>query len=101
MAEFHHSDRTARRLIPMAGRREEIESDRREAARRALERVHEGEVVGTSAFARAADRLGAHFGAADRDPNDAVEVWGSRVGRGFGLVAFVALAVYLFVTYVA
>jgi hypothetical protein len=85
----------------MAGRREEIEAERREAARRALDRARESEVIGTSGFARAAKRLGAHFGAADRDPNDAVEVWGARVGRGLGLVAFVALAVYLFVTYLS
>jgi hypothetical protein len=83
----------------MAGRREEIEAERKEAARRGLDRVRDGEVVGTSAFARAADRLGAHFGAGDRNPNDAIEIWGSRVGRGLGLVGFVALAVYFFVTY--
>ena len=83
----------------MAGRREEIEAERRDASRRALDQAGEGEIVGTSAFARAADRLGGHFGAGDRDPGDRVEVWATRLGRGLGLVAFVALAVYLYISY--
>ena len=83
----------------MAGRREELEAERRDAALRALDSVGDGEVVGTSAFARTTDRLVRHFVAADRARNDPAEVWGARVGRGLGLVAFVALAIYLIVTY--
>lgn len=83
----------------MAGRREDFHAERRAEAERALDRLQEGEVVGTSAFARVADRLAAHFGAADRNKDDAAELWGARVGRGLGLLAFVALAIYLVVTY--
>jgi hypothetical protein len=85
----------------MAGRREELEAERRAAAKRALDQAAGGEVVGTSAFARAADRLISHFGAADRNKDDPAELWGARVGRGLGLAAFVALAIYLIVTYAA
>ena len=60
---------------------------------------NEGEVVGTSAFARAAGRLSAHFGAADGDAGDPVAVWATRFGRVAGLIVFVALAVYLVHTY--
>jgi hypothetical protein len=84
----------------MVGRREELEAERQDEARRLLERVHENEVVGTSILARTVDRFGAHFGAADRNANDPAEVWGARVGRGLGLLAFVGLAIYLYVTYV-
>lgn len=83
----------------MAGRREEIEAERQTAARRVLDRAQDGEVVGSSAFARAADRLVSHFGAADRNRDDPAELWGARVGRAFGLLAFVALAIYLVVAY--
>ena len=83
----------------MAGRREELEAERRAAAMRALDQAESGEVVGSSAFARAADRLVSHFGAADRNKDDPAELWGARVGRGLGLAAFVALAIYLIVTY--
>ena len=31
---------------------------------------------------------------------DPIELWGRRIGRGLSLVAFVALAIYLYVTYV-
>jgi hypothetical protein len=83
----------------MPGRREELEAERQAAARRVLDRAQEGEVVGSSAFARAADRLVKHFGAADRNQDDAAELWGARVGRLLGLAAFVALAIYLVVSY--
>ncbi|SKA35554.1 hypothetical protein [Consotaella salsifontis] len=36
-----------------------------------------------------------HFSAADADPGDRIEVMGTRIGRGLGLVAFVILAALL------
>lgn len=36
-----------------------------------------------------------HFGAGDADPNDRVEVLGTRIGRIAGLIAFVVLAFLL------
>lgn len=45
-------------------------------------------------------RAGGHFGAADVPAGDPVELWGRRIGRGLSAIAFVALCVYLYVTYV-
>lgn len=45
-------------------------------------------------------RPNAHFGAADTPTGDRIELWGRRIGRGLSAVAFVALAAYLYITYV-
>lgn len=45
-------------------------------------------------------RAGAHFGAADTPAGDAIELWGRRIGRGLSAIAFLALAAYLYLTYV-
>lgn len=78
--------------------------DRNEAAaedaRRDLQRLaSQGEVVGTSAMARAAKRAGDHLAGADAPADDPIEVWGTRIGRGLGVVFFVFLVIYLAVTY--
>lgn len=41
-----------------------------------------------------------HFGASDAPAGDPAELWGRRIGRTLSAVAFVALAVYLYLTYV-
>lgn len=55
-----------------------------------------------SALAKTAHRAGEHF--AGRDPNDppddAIELWGRRIGRALSLLAVIGLVIYLFVTYV-
>lgn len=80
-----------------AGRGKEREAE----ARRILERVdRESETIGSSGFARTADRVTAHFRADDAPDGDRIEQLGRRIGRGLGLIAFVGLAVYLFLTYV-
>jgi hypothetical protein len=73
------------------------EHDRqRDAALADLARLrHEGDALG-GLFGRARD----HFGAADTPAGDPAELWGRRIGRGLSAVAFVALAVYLYLTYV-
>lgn len=86
-------------------RRDEIEAARRRQSEDALAGVvRDGEVIGSSGFARtlaqAGDRLEAHFGGADADPDDRVEVWGRRIGRTLGLVFAVLLVVHLLRTYV-
>lgn len=86
------------------GRREEIEAERARAAREVLSGVvRDGEVLGTSGFARtlrrAGDQLGGHFAGRDADPGDPIEIWGRRIGRGLALVAVGALIVHLVVTY--
>ena len=85
-------------------RREEIEDERRRASEAALAAVaRDGEVIGSSTFARTAqttaDRLAAHFSAADAPAEDGVEVWGRRIGRGLALAAALALVVHLVGTY--
>ena len=71
-----------------------------EEAKRALKRVSaESETVGTSSLARFAEKSRAHFSADDVNHKDSVELWGSRIGRGLGLIFFVGLIIYLVVTY--
>lgn len=65
-------------------------------ARRVLQRVaNDTEGLGTSSLARSAGQARDHFMGADADPEDAIEVWGRRIGRGLGAVVFVVLAVWL------
>jgi hypothetical protein len=45
-------------------------------------------------------RAGTHFAGADAPAGDRIELWGRRIGRTLSALAFVALAVYLYVTYV-
>ncbi len=40
-----------------------------------------------------------HFSARDADGTDPMEIWGMRIGRALGAVAFIALCVYLYGTY--
>lgn len=85
-------------------RRDEIEAERRRAAEAALAGVtRDAEVIGSSGFARtlgeAGRRLGGHFGGADADPGDRIEIWGRRLGRGLALVAVVLLLVHLVLVY--
>jgi hypothetical protein len=73
-------------------------------ARRDLERLGEqGEVIGTSSMARSAkaslERAGKHLGAADAPKHDPIEVWGTRIGRGLGVIFFIGLLIYMAVTY--
>jgi len=70
-------------------------------AKRDLERVNaQGDTIGTSAAARMATKMGDRFKASDVDQDDKIEVLGTRIGRGLGLIAFIGLAIYLFITYV-
>lgn len=79
-----------------------MEHDRRDAERRAeseaiLKRLREEtdiQVGGTTA--RMLSNTRGHFSADDADPNDRIEVIGTRIGRALGLVGFVVL-VFLFV----
>lgn len=53
-----------------------------EEARRDLERLKDqGEVVGTSAMARAAKKARDHYSASDAPENDPAEIWGRRIAR--------------------
>lgn len=55
-----------------------------------------------SALAKTAERAGSHFAGRDPadPPDDAIELWGRRIGRALSLAGVIVLAVYLFVTYI-
>ncbi len=81
-----------------AGRDHEEEERRRAIAD--LERAAaQSEVYGSSSLRRQADRARAHFSGADADPDDRIEVWGRRIGRGLSVIGFTAVLIYLVVTY--
>ena len=51
---------------------------------------------GHASFAtRAARRAQDHLTAADADPADRIETWGTRIGRVLGMVIMIGLAVWL------
>ena len=76
--------------------RKDREDARRMQAERALVRVDmEGEALGTSAFARSANKAKNHLGAQDADPDDPIEVWGTRIGRIGGAIFAVVLVLWL------
>jgi hypothetical protein len=57
-----------------------------------------GQIEQETGYDRAVNRLRNHLSATDADQSDAIETWGTRIGRGIGLVATVVLFV-LFVRY--
>jgi hypothetical protein len=76
-------------------------AQRQKEARRILDRVaSDSETVGSSTLARTATRLSNHFMADGDADDDRIEILGKRIGRALGLIAFVVLAIYLFLTYV-
>ena len=79
---------------------ERDEAQRREALR-TLETLNERDTFVSSALARSAKRATDHFTARDATGEDRIELWGRRIGRALSLAGFVALAIYLYATYVA
>jgi hypothetical protein len=88
----------------MSTPREKDEEQRREALA-TLKSLGESDTFTTSALARTAQRATDHFAARDaRAPDgsvDRIELWGRRIGRALSLIGFIALAVYLYLTYFA
>ena len=85
-----------RRHDPRSGRPE-----RSAEARRLLDRLgDEAETIGTSSLARTAERARDNLSGDNAEARDPIEIWGTRIGRGLGLVFAVVLAVYLAVRYV-
>jgi hypothetical protein len=71
-------------------------TDKEQAALADLARLRrEGDAL-SSVFGRSRD----YFAAADAPGSDPIETWGRRIGRTLSAIAFLALAVYLYVTYV-
>jgi hypothetical protein len=76
----------------------ERDEARRREALASLRSLGEQDTFATSALARTAQRASDHFSARDAG-EDRIELWGRRIGRGLSLAAFLALAVYLYLTY--
>jgi hypothetical protein len=82
----------------------ERDEARRREALDALDKLRrERTPLAGSGLAEAARRAVRHFAAADavgpdgaRDP---IELWGRRIGRTLGLLAVIALSIYLYFTY--
>jgi ferric-dicitrate binding protein FerR (iron transport regulator) len=90
-------------MTDRSSRHEREEATRREALR-TLEQLRERDDIGSSALTRAARRATDHFAAKDavaEGENDPIELWGRRIGRALSLAAFIALVIYLYVTYFA
>ena len=78
------------------------QDERKREARRILNRVErEADQVGASAMARTANKARDHFLGEDAPREDAVEIWGKRIGRGLAALAFIVLAISLYLNYVA
>jgi hypothetical protein len=88
----------------MSNPREREEEQRREALA-SLKSLGESDTFATSVLARTAKQATDHFAGRDAiEPDDAVdriELWGRRIGRALSLAGFLALAVYLYLTYFA
>jgi hypothetical protein len=86
----------------MADPRQREEDERREALA-TLDSLRDSDTFATSALARTARRASDHFAAKDAVTDDGsvdrIELWGRRIGRGLSLAGFVALAIYLYLTY--
>lgn len=84
----------------MADGRKEKQDELQRRALRDLERAAEhSETIGTSQFTRSALRARDHFMGEGETSEDAVEVWGKRIGRLLGLAFVVGLVVHLVWTY--
>lgn len=52
--------------------------------------------MGQSLLARNAENARNHMMAGDKDADDPIEIWGTRIGRFLAVIAFIALAIWLF-----
>ena len=76
----------------MAGK----EPDRDIESRRILDRIaREADSSAPPLVSRTAKRTRDHLTAADADPADPIEYWGTRIGRVIGLVVTIGLIVWL------
>jgi hypothetical protein len=83
--------------------RHEREEAERQEALRTLETLRKPVRLADSSLAHAARRAVDHFGGkdaigdADGGGTDPIELWGRRIGRILSLIAFIGLAIYLYV----
>jgi len=86
----------------MTTSKDDRNEETRQAALKELHGLrHEGAEIG-GAMSAMAKRTASHFSGRDGGvpEHDPIELWGKRIGRGLSLIGFVALAIYLYVTYV-
>jgi hypothetical protein len=77
------------------------DGEREAESRRILDAVaRESETIGTSSFARNANRLARHFAGTENPDDDRIEIWGKRVARVLALIAFVILFIHVMTTYI-
>lgn len=57
-----------------------------------------GQIEQESGYDRAVSRLRNHLSATDADQTDAIETWGTRIGRGLGFFVTILLVI-LFIRY--
>ncbi len=60
----------------------------------------EGDNIGRSSTAHMAKKFADRMNAKDINPDDGIELWGTRIGRILGLIVFIALAIYLIFEYI-
>jgi hypothetical protein len=72
------------------------DDERARESRRILRGIaRETEPGGTGFIAGAANDARNHFTAADIDPRDGIEYWGTRIGRALGAIITVGIVVWL------
>ena len=72
------------------------DTGRERESRRILDRVgREADSSGFSIVSRTTKRTRDHLTAADADQRDAIEYWGTRIGRAIGLAVTIGLIVWL------
>jgi hypothetical protein len=72
----------------------------RREAQRTLDRLRsDGGVFLASALRRGAAHLAARDAVGPDGETDAIELWGRRIGRTLSLTGVLALAIYLYLTY--
>lgn len=78
----------------MGKKPEQLDENLREAERIINRVENESETLGTSSFARQANRFRDHMMADDKEQADAAELWGTRIARGLAIIAFIAMSIW-------
>ncbi|MCP4185738.1 MAG: hypothetical protein GY761_20945 [Hyphomicrobiales bacterium] len=80
----------------------QIKDESARESRRIINRVErESEKVGTSSMARTANKVRDHFLGEEVPHDDHIEILGKRIARGLAILAFIGLAISLYINYIA
>jgi hypothetical protein len=75
---------------------ERMGDDERQAeARRILDRINRESTADHGMVSRSVERAKKHLSAGDLDPEDCIELWGTRIGRALGLLLTFAAILWL------